>query len=200
MCFHARLLYSGCNHSVFLEASRLCPTEKAFDRGEVDTGCSQMWSHGFNTVKVDGNCAKCTATACKTNYKLSVIKEQLKFLSGQLQGISKRAKSKSSSSSDGTATDGDESGSEDASGPGTKLSSSSSSANTTRTIWSEEKKTKTELVDTAIEFGPNGCDGGDDEGKKKKKKIEDGDEKMMEVSYHDPMHRPLRLLAPELLD
>lgn len=189
MCFHARLLYSGCNHSVFLEASRPCQVEKAFDCGEVDTGCSQMWSHGFNTVKVDGNCTKCTATACKMSYKLSVVKEQLKFLSNQLQDISKRTSSKSSSSSDGT-TDGDESSSEDASGPSTELPSSPT---TTRTAGSEERNAKTGTADTSMELGST-SGSGDEE------KAEDGDEKMMEVSYRDPMHRPLRLLALAYLD
>ncbi|KAK4170414.1 hypothetical protein QBC43DRAFT_182002, partial [Cladorrhinum sp. PSN259] len=80
MCFHNRVVFR-CNHWCFLDLSRPCPAEQSFSRGEVKTGCSHMWSHGFDTIRVGENCTKCDATIRKETYKLGLVKEQLRFLS-----------------------------------------------------------------------------------------------------------------------
>ncbi|KAK3996524.1 hypothetical protein QBC44DRAFT_232127 [Cladorrhinum sp. PSN332] len=77
MCLHKRVVYS-CNHWAFLELSKPCPVEQSFIQGKGKTGCSQMWSHGFDAVRVGESCTKCAAAIRKENYKLGLVKEHLK--------------------------------------------------------------------------------------------------------------------------
>ncbi|KAK4127078.1 hypothetical protein N657DRAFT_687428 [Parathielavia appendiculata] len=86
MCFHGRLVFS-CRHYAWLGVTQPCSVEKAFDRGETDTGCGVRWSHGFDTVRVQQQCAGCTQTRTKTEYRFGVVKERIKVLKGHLKLI-----------------------------------------------------------------------------------------------------------------
>ncbi|AEO65462.1 uncharacterized protein THITE_27672, partial [Thermothielavioides terrestris NRRL 8126] len=79
MCFHRRVVF-GCGHHAWQGLTRPCEREKAFNRGEVDTGCSVMWSHGFDTTRVQEDCAKCKDTKAGQEFRLGVVKEQIKAL------------------------------------------------------------------------------------------------------------------------
>ncbi len=86
MCFHRRLVFS-CNHHVWLGITRPCPVEESFDRGEIDTGCSVRWSHGFDTVRIQSECPKCLERQAGEQFRLGVIKDQIKVLKEHLRMI-----------------------------------------------------------------------------------------------------------------
>ncbi|KAK3311140.1 uncharacterized protein B0T15DRAFT_520560 [Chaetomium strumarium] len=83
MCFHKRLLF-GCSHYEWLSLTRACELEESYNRGEVQVGCSVRWSHGFDTVRVDEKCPKCAERDASDNYRLGVLKEQIKVLKEHL--------------------------------------------------------------------------------------------------------------------
>ncbi|KAK4131737.1 hypothetical protein BT67DRAFT_444524 [Trichocladium antarcticum] len=86
MCYHSRLVF-GCSHHAWLGVSRPCELEKAFGRGEVNTGCSTKWSHGFDTTRIPQKCRRCVRSEARQGYRLSVVKNQIKALKEQLQMI-----------------------------------------------------------------------------------------------------------------
>lgn len=86
MCFHRRVLFR-CNHFVWLGISRSCDTEKEFKRGKTDVGCTVMWSHGFDTVRVQLKCPSCTAAEERDGFKLEVLKDRISVLKEYLQRI-----------------------------------------------------------------------------------------------------------------
>ncbi|KAK4230975.1 hypothetical protein QBC38DRAFT_355589 [Podospora fimiseda] len=200
MCLHKRVVYT-CNHSAFLELCKPCPVEQSFIRGEVTTGCSQMWSHGFDAFRVGENCAQCAATIKKENDKLALIKEQLKLLKNKLQEIQQRVvdgdeKGKSSTNTAAAAEDhcssssnstSDEDADNNQSSQGTATDTTDLSSSPTRaSTWSVDRSPKTQRTsDTSlIQSSHHGRDDGDDE--EKSEGEGDGEERMMtmEVRYH----------------
>ncbi|KAK0751686.1 hypothetical protein B0T18DRAFT_74884 [Schizothecium vesticola] len=79
MCFHSRLIH-GCGHYQWGGVFVRCSTERRFDKGELDEGCSAMWSHGFRTIGTVAQCPKCVKAKAKTDDKLAAIKAQLRAL------------------------------------------------------------------------------------------------------------------------
>lgn len=79
MCFHSRLIH-GCGHSQWGGVFVRCSTERRFDKGELDEGCSAMWSHGFRTISTVAQCPKCVKARANTDDKLAAIKAQLQAL------------------------------------------------------------------------------------------------------------------------
>ena len=86
MCFHSRLVF-GCNHHAWLGISRSCDLEKSFDRGEVNTGCGVMWSHGFDTVRIEATCPRCAESQASQNFRLGVVKDQIRVLNERIKMI-----------------------------------------------------------------------------------------------------------------
>jgi hypothetical protein len=86
MCFHRRLVFA-CSHYAWLGLTRPCELEQSFDRGDVDTGCSAMWSHGFDTVRVQDNCARCTKAQKSHSYRFGIVKDQIAVLKEHLRMI-----------------------------------------------------------------------------------------------------------------
>lgn len=88
MCFHRRLIFGLCNHHAWLTTPvQPCKVEEAFERGDSNTGCGAMWSHPLQTVRVPLACARCAATRADHDYKLGVVKGQLKVLREHLMLI-----------------------------------------------------------------------------------------------------------------
>lgn len=83
MCFHRRLVF-GCAHYAWLGITQPCKIEAAFDRGETDTGCDVKWSHGYDTIRVQTKCLACIQAQEGTNFRLGIVKEQLKVLKEHL--------------------------------------------------------------------------------------------------------------------
>ena len=83
MCFHRRLVFS-CNHHAWLGITRPCPVEESFNRGEVDTGCSVRWSHGFDTIRIQSGCPKCLERQAGEQFRLGVVKDQIRVLKEHL--------------------------------------------------------------------------------------------------------------------
>ncbi|KAK4103072.1 SNase-domain-containing protein [Parathielavia hyrcaniae] len=86
MCFHRRLVFS-CSHHAWLGVTQPCSVEKAFDRGEADTGCGARWSHGFDTVRVQQQCAGCVQARAGAEYRFGVVREQLRVIREHLELI-----------------------------------------------------------------------------------------------------------------
>ncbi|KAK0730814.1 hypothetical protein B0H67DRAFT_445715, partial [Lasiosphaeris hirsuta] len=79
MCHHGRTLFS-CGHSEWKGLNNMCHLEEAFERGERDEGCSEMWSHGFNTIRVDVLCEPCTLAKEMIDHRFQAIKQRIKAL------------------------------------------------------------------------------------------------------------------------
>ncbi|KAK4240670.1 hypothetical protein C8A03DRAFT_31160, partial [Achaetomium macrosporum] len=86
MCFHKRLLF-GCSHYEWLGLTRPCELEESYNRGEVQVGCSVKWSHGFDTIRIEDKCPECAEKGANDNYRLGVLKEQIKVLKEHLRLI-----------------------------------------------------------------------------------------------------------------
>ncbi len=86
MCFHRRLVFS-CNHHAWLGITRPCPVEESFNRGEIDMGCSVQWSHGFDTIRIQSGCPKCLERQTGEQFRLGLIKDQIKVLKDHLMTI-----------------------------------------------------------------------------------------------------------------
>ncbi|KAL2024170.1 hypothetical protein VTK56DRAFT_9326 [Thermocarpiscus australiensis] len=86
MCFHKRLIF-GCGHYAWLGISRPCEVEQSFNRGEVDTGCNAMWSHGYDAIRVQKDCPRCAKLKKRQELRLGVVKERLKAIKEQVKQI-----------------------------------------------------------------------------------------------------------------
>ncbi|KAK3903244.1 hypothetical protein C8A05DRAFT_14784 [Staphylotrichum tortipilum] len=93
MCFHKRLVFA-CNHHAWLNLTRPCALEQSFNRGEVDTGCDFKWSHGFDTISIQGSCSKCARVQASHKTRLSKAKEKIKALKAKLKTIQDVAETK----------------------------------------------------------------------------------------------------------
>ncbi|KAK4033999.1 hypothetical protein C8A01DRAFT_39517 [Parachaetomium inaequale] len=86
MCFHRRLVFA-CSHHAWLGLTRPCELEQSFDRGDVDTGCSARWSHGFDTVRMQAKCPRCTKTQEGHRFRFGIVKDQIAVLKEHLRLI-----------------------------------------------------------------------------------------------------------------
>ena len=125
MCFHKRLIFPTCNHSAFLFLTRPCAVEQAFARGEVDVGCSSVWSHGYDTIRVSGLiCPQCAERKAKEDVRVGEVKERLRGLREKL-GLGKVGGSESQGEGE---KDGSESAGSGSVPPGSGSGSGSVSA------------------------------------------------------------------------
>jgi hypothetical protein len=85
MCYHRRTVYA-CNHFAWGDVFNPCETEKKFDGGEANVGCSRMWSHGMCTNKVKTMCKDCAKDKTEIATKLGAVKEAIKKLRENLDG------------------------------------------------------------------------------------------------------------------
>lgn len=80
MCFHSRVVFS-CGHHEWRDIISPCQVEREFDKGLRDEGCSEMWSHGFYTIRVtQQDCKGCAERYSKVSDKFTAIKERLQTL------------------------------------------------------------------------------------------------------------------------
>ncbi|KAK4181194.1 hypothetical protein QBC36DRAFT_175818 [Triangularia setosa] len=85
MCFHKRFLFA-CSHYAWLttpESVRPCEVERRFIRGATMIGCkgcTQMWSHGFYTIRVGGDCQGCVSKRRRTESTIGEVREVIRAL------------------------------------------------------------------------------------------------------------------------
>lgn len=85
MCFHSRVVFS-CGHHEWRGIISPCQVEREFDNGLRDEGCSEMWSHGYRTVRIDRqSCKPCNERHTKISDKFAAIKERLQILREDLE-------------------------------------------------------------------------------------------------------------------
>jgi hypothetical protein len=80
MCHHRRLIYAGCNHSLWGDLVRPCEDELAFQRGEQDVGCTLMLSHGIHARRVEGLCKPCRERKTATDAKFVSVRDRIRDL------------------------------------------------------------------------------------------------------------------------
>lgn len=138
MCFHRRLVFS-CSHHAWLSLTKRCETEESFERGDIDTGCSIRWSHGYDTVRVQDKCTKCAGTQQGDSYRFGVVKDQIQALKEHLKLIKGDRQIKEEAWLNGDVSsarpgeqDGDDGGGEKGQDAGDSLYSSSSPGETGR--------------------------------------------------------------------
>ncbi|KAK4154648.1 hypothetical protein C8A00DRAFT_14222 [Chaetomidium leptoderma] len=86
MCFHKRLVFA-CSHHAWLGVTQPCELEEAFNRREVNTGCSVMWSHGYDTIRIQAKCPKCAKTQAGHGFRFGIVKDRIKVLKEHLELI-----------------------------------------------------------------------------------------------------------------
>ncbi len=64
-----------------------CSAEEDFQSGKTSTGCNQMWSHGYDTFRVQHKCHKCVDELAIRQFRFGVVKDQLKVLKEHLELI-----------------------------------------------------------------------------------------------------------------
>jgi hypothetical protein len=87
MCIHKRVIFSSCFHYGWGPLARPCYIERAFQTGEINTGCTTMGSVVFHTVKVEGACRRCDAKASRMADVFSRLHACLDNLRGDMDKV-----------------------------------------------------------------------------------------------------------------
>jgi hypothetical protein len=93
MCFHHRLVFS-CSHHAWLGVTQPCAVEESFNNYVIDTGCNVRWSHGYDTIRTQAKCRKCSNTEKGHSFRFGIVKDQIKVLKEHLKLIKGAAKIK----------------------------------------------------------------------------------------------------------
>lgn len=86
MCYHRRLIF-GCNHHAWLEITKPCEVEEAFNSGQADTGCDRQWSHPFHVIRIQSKCGQCVKRQKGDNFQLGTVKDRIKAIKERLERI-----------------------------------------------------------------------------------------------------------------
>lgn len=86
MCVHRRLVFD-CVHQAWLGISQLCEVQQAYSRDRTNMACSERWTHGFDTVRIQSKCPRCIKRQNGDRSKLNAVKDQIKALKEQLKLI-----------------------------------------------------------------------------------------------------------------
>jgi hypothetical protein len=86
MCVHRRLIFD-CVHQAWLGVSGFCELQQVYDRHKINMVCSERWTHGHETIRIQSKCDRCTERQNSDRSKLDAVKDQIKALKEQLKLI-----------------------------------------------------------------------------------------------------------------
>ncbi|KAL2119005.1 hypothetical protein VTJ04DRAFT_5964 [Mycothermus thermophilus] len=91
MCYHRRLVFT-CMHYAWQAGppTQPCERERAFQNGEVETGCDERWSHGYDTVRVRSPCEACEKQKAEDARRVAAVKEKIREVRVEIERVKAR--------------------------------------------------------------------------------------------------------------